>query len=74
VDGDGDGTARCDVGAVESEPGGYVAPTPTPAGATPTGPTPTGPTPTGATPLAPTPTATPGGRPHVFLPLLRNRE
>lgn len=74
VDGDGDGTARCDVGAVESELGGYVAPTPTPAGATPTGPTPTGPTPTGATPLAPTPTATPGGRPHVFLPLLRNRE
>jgi len=73
VDGDGDGNARCDVGAIESETGGYVTPTPTASGPTPTGPTPTGPTPTGPTPTAGA-SATPDGRPRVFMPLLLNRD
>ncbi len=61
VDGNGDGTARCDIGAFEY---GMTVPT-----ATATGPTPPGPT------LTPTPSPTPGGgTKKIFLPVARKME
>ena len=63
IDGNGDTTAECDIGAYELEPPATPSPSPTPS-ATPTGeptPTPTGePTPT---PTSPTPTVTSTGEP-----------
>ncbi len=62
-DGDEDGSAVCDIGAVEREGPGTIPGTPTPDGV------PTTPTPDGA-PTTPTPTATEGtpNGPEIFLP------
>lgn len=59
VDGNGDGTARCDIGAFEYS---LVTATPT---ATPSG---TGPTPT------PTPMVTPGGGNKIFMPVAKKAD